>query len=68
MLSHSLSGPSVPVYVLGSQAVFGRIEGYMDYIDPKTKYVFRGIPVNKDPKALLVEQIRAAVLVRRSSI
>ena len=31
----------VPVYVLGSQAIFGRVEGYIDYLDPKTKqYVF----------------------------
>src|SRR5205823_1948341 len=30
----------VPVYVMGNQAVFGRAEGYMNYMDPKTKHVF----------------------------
>ena len=39
----------VPVYVLGSQAVFGRIEGYVDYVDPKTKHVFRGVPGEPRP-------------------
>ena len=27
----------MPVYVLGSQAIFGRKDGYMSYTDPKTK-------------------------------
>ena len=27
----------VPVYVLGSQALFGREKGYMDYVDPRTQ-------------------------------
>jgi hypothetical protein len=48
----------VPVYVLGSQAVFGRTEGYVDYTDPKTKYVFRGVPVRQGPESVTVEQIR----------
>jgi hypothetical protein len=47
----------VPVYVLGSQAVFGRTQGYMDYIDPKTKYVFRGVPVRQGPESIALEQI-----------
>ncbi len=47
----------VPVYVLGSQAVFGRIEGYMDYVDPKTKQVFRGVPVRQGPESVMLEQI-----------
>ncbi len=48
----------VPVYVLGSQAVFGRSEGYMDYVDPKTKHVFHHVPVRQGPESVLLEQIR----------
>lgn len=48
----------VPVYVLGSQAIFGRVEGYMDYVDPKTKHVFHGIPVRQGPESAMLEQIR----------
>jgi hypothetical protein len=48
----------VPVYVLGSQAVFGRVEGYVDYVDPKTKYLFRGVPVRQGPESAMLEQIR----------
>jgi hypothetical protein len=48
----------VPVYVLGSQAIFGRVEGYMDYTDPKTKQVFRHLPVRQGPESVMLEQIR----------
>ena len=48
----------VPVYILGSQAVFGRTEGYMDYTDPKTKHVFRGVRVRQGPESVALEQIR----------
>jgi hypothetical protein len=48
----------VPVYVLGSQAIFGRIEGFMDYVDPKTKYIFRNVPVRQGPESAMLEQIR----------
>jgi hypothetical protein len=48
----------VPVYVLGSQAIFGRVEGYMDYVDPKTKHVFHGVPVRQGPESAMLEQIR----------
>ena len=48
----------VPVYVLGSQAVFGRVDGYVDYVDPKTKQVFRGVPVRQGPESVMLEQIR----------
>jgi hypothetical protein len=47
-----------PVYVLGSQAVFGRYEGYMDYVDPKTKHVFHNVPVRQGPESAALEQIR----------
>jgi hypothetical protein len=48
----------VPVYVLGNQALFGRVEGYMNYTDPKTKYVFYGLPVRQGPESAMLEQIR----------
>jgi von Willebrand factor type A domain-containing protein len=48
----------VQVYVLGSQAVFGRDKGYVDYVDPKTKHVFHGVPVDQGPESLMIEQIR----------
>ena len=48
----------VPIYVLGSQAIFGRDTNYVDYIDPKTKHVFRGVPVKQGPESYKLEQIR----------
>jgi hypothetical protein len=48
----------VPVYVLGSQAIFGRLEGYVNYTDPKTKHVFYGVPVRQGPESAALEQIR----------
>jgi hypothetical protein len=47
----------VPVYVLGSQAVFGREKGYIDYVDPKTKRFFPHQPVHQGPESAVVEQI-----------
>jgi len=48
----------VPVYVLGSQAIFGRREGYMNYTDPKTKRVYYGLEVHAGPESVMLEQIR----------
>jgi len=48
----------MPVYVLGSQAIFGRTEGFMDYVDPKTKQVYRGLLVRQGPESVMLEQIR----------
>jgi hypothetical protein len=48
----------VPVYVLGSQALFGRDMGFMDYTDPKSKQVFRHLPVRQGPESVAIEQIR----------
>jgi hypothetical protein len=48
----------VPVYVLGSQAIFGRTEGHVDYVDPKTKHVFHNVPVRQGPESVALEQIR----------
>jgi hypothetical protein len=47
----------VRVYVLGSQAIFGRSQGHMDYVDPKTKHVFHNVPVRQGPESLVLEQI-----------
>ena len=49
---------NVPVYVLGSQAIFGRSGGYMDYVDPTTKHLFRNVPVRQGPESIELEQIR----------
>jgi hypothetical protein len=48
----------VPIYVLGSQALFGRVEGFMDFTDPKTGQVFRHLPVRQGPESVVPEQIR----------
>jgi hypothetical protein len=48
----------VPVYVLGSQAPFGRIKGYMNYMDPKTKIVHYGLEVDQGPESAMLEMIR----------
>ncbi|WP_435018022.1 vWA domain-containing protein [Tundrisphaera sp. TA3] len=48
----------VPVYVLGSPALFGKLEGRMDYTDPKTKKTFRNLPVRQGPESVALEQIR----------
>lgn len=48
----------VPVYVLGSQALFGRAERFMDYYDPAAKYLHRGIKVDAGPESAMIEQIR----------
>ncbi len=48
----------VPVYVLGSQAIFARTQGYMDYTDPKTKQTYRNLPVRQGPESIQPEQIR----------
>ena len=48
----------VPVYVLGSQALFGRAQREMDYYDPKTKQTFRNLKVDAGPESVMIEQIR----------
>jgi hypothetical protein len=48
----------VPVYVLGSAALFGRTEGFIDYTDPKTGYVHRHLRVDQGPESAMPEQIR----------
>lgn len=48
----------VPVYVLGSPALFGRVEGYVGYTDPKTKKTYRNLPVRQGPESVMLEGIR----------
>ena len=48
----------VPVYVLGSQAIFARSEGRMNYTDPKSGRVYYNLPVRQGPESIQPEQIR----------
>jgi len=48
----------VPVYVLGSQAIFGREKSYVSYTDPKTKQFYGALPVDSGPESMVLEQIR----------
>ena len=52
------SAAKVPVYVLGSPALFGRSEGFMAYTDPKTKHFYPRLPVRQGPESASIEQIR----------
>jgi hypothetical protein len=47
----------VPVYVLGSAALFGRVEGFIDYTDPKSGHTFRHLRVDQGPESAMVEQV-----------
>jgi uncharacterized protein YegL len=49
---------NMPVYVLGSAALFGRVQGFMDYTDPRTNQTYRRLPVRQGPESLLPEVIR----------
>jgi uncharacterized protein YegL len=55
-ISNARAG-KVPVYVLGSSALFGKIEGHMNYTDPKTKRVFYNLPVRLGPESVTLETI-----------
>ena len=46
-----------PIYVLGSSALFGRVEGRMNYTDPKSKRIFYNLPVRQGPESVALEQI-----------
>ncbi len=47
-----------PVYVLGSSALFGKVEGRMNYTDPKTKQTYYNLPVRQGPESVVPEVIR----------
>jgi hypothetical protein len=48
----------VPVYVLGSQAPFGRAEALMNYTDPKSGRTYFNLPVHQGPESVELEQVR----------
>jgi len=47
----------MPVYVLGSPALFGKVEGRMNYTDPKTKKTHYNIAVRQGPESVALESI-----------
>jgi hypothetical protein len=49
---------NVPVFILGSQALFGRVEGLMPNPDPKTRGLYPMLPVKQGPESVVIEQIR----------
>ena len=53
----SASAAKVPVYVLGSPALFGKVEGRMNYTDPKTKKTYYNIAVRQGPESVALETI-----------
>lgn len=48
----------VPVFVLGSSALFGETIGYMAYTDPRTKKTYPRLPVRQGPESVAIERIR----------
>ncbi len=48
----------MPVYVLGSSSLFGRVEGYMSYRDPRSGRFYSRLPVRQGPESVALEQIR----------
>jgi Mg-chelatase subunit ChlD len=48
----------MPVYVLGSSALFGREEGYVDFTDPETGVSYSALPVRQGPESAAIEGIR----------
>lgn len=53
----SAAAAKVPVYVLGSPALFGKVEGRMSYTDPKTKKTYHNLPVRQGPESVALETI-----------
>jgi hypothetical protein len=51
------SAAKVPIYVFGSPALFGKIEGRMNYTDPKTKKTHYNIAVRQGPESVALETI-----------
>lgn len=51
------SAAKVPIYVLGSPALFGKTEGRMNYTDPKTKKTYYNIAVRQGPESVALETI-----------
>ena len=53
----SVTAAKVPVYVLGSSSPFGKVEGRMNYTDPKTKKTYYNLAVRQGPESVAVESI-----------
>jgi hypothetical protein len=53
----SASAAKVPVYVLGSPALFGKIKGRMNFTDPRTKKTHFNIEVTQGPESVALETI-----------
>jgi hypothetical protein len=51
------SAAKVPVYVLGSPALFGKIDGKMDFLHPRTKVLHRNLTVKQGPESVALETI-----------
>lgn len=47
----------MPIYVLGSAALFGQKLGYVPYTDPRTKQFYPSLPVRQGPESLGLEMI-----------
>jgi Mg-chelatase subunit ChlD len=60
-LEHAIEAAAkakVPVFVLGSQAIFARTQGRMNYTDPKTGRTYYNLPVRQGPESAMLEQAR----------
>ncbi len=51
------SAAKAPVYVFGSPALFGKVEGRMSYTDPRTKKTYANLPVTQGPESVALETI-----------
>ncbi|MFO0958629.1 MAG: vWA domain-containing protein [Isosphaeraceae bacterium] len=52
------NGAQVPVFVLGSPAVFGRKDGLADYKDPRTGKQYYNLKVDQGPESALLEGVQ----------
>ena len=62
------SAAKVPVYVLGSPALFGKVEGRMNYTDPKTKQTYYNLAGPPGARERRPGDDPPAVLVRRRPV
>jgi hypothetical protein len=54
---NTASAAKVPIYVLGSPALFGKVKGRMNFTDPKTKKTYFNIEVTQGPESVALETI-----------
>ena len=62
------SAAKVPVYVLGSPALFGKVKGRMNFTDPKTKKTYYNLEVTQGPESVAAGDDPPALLVRRRPV